>query len=115
MQAPSDFTGRQHAEDDPVGGNRPASPSLARVSERIENDDFEHCAAVFVAHPMLDLAHVGPIVTIHQQRFVSHDVFTLQVIKDNSRGQTTMKGARRIMLRQVEAWHGSLATAKKPN
>jgi hypothetical protein len=72
-----------------------------------------------IANPMLDLAHVGPIIDyIEQQRFVSQDVFVAPGVVER-RGPPqpnfTIKGRTPAsLLRQVEAWHRTLAKSEQP-
>jgi hypothetical protein len=73
----------------------------------------------FIANPMMDLAHVGPIIDyIEQQRFVSQDVFVAPgVVERRSPAQPnfTMKGRTPAsLLRQVAAWHRTLAKVQQP-
>jgi hypothetical protein len=68
----------------------------------------------FVANPMLDLAHVGPILDyIEQQRFVVQDVFVAPGVverREPAQPNFTMKGRTPAsLLRQVGAWHRTLA------
>ncbi len=123
MQAPSDFTveaalrwGQIHG----LGGVERLAMAIAgtRLATDFEHDEFwTSVLQFFIAHPMLDMAHVGPIVDfIHQQRFVSQDRFVPPGhIERNGPTQPnfTMKGRTpESLLRQVEAWHGSLAKSR---
>ena len=73
----------------------------------------------FIANPMLDSAHIGPMIDyIHQQRFVSQDVFVAPGVVER-RGPPqpnfTMKGRTPAsLLRQVEAWHRTLTKTEQP-
>lgn len=124
MQAPSDLTveaalrwGQIHG----LGGNERLALAIiaTRLGSDFAHDDFwTTVVQFFIAHPLLDLAHVGPIVDyIHQQRFVSHDVFVAPGRIERqlpAQPNFTMKGRTpAALLRQVEAWHGALA--KSPN
>jgi hypothetical protein len=90
-----------------------------RLGKDFENDDFwSTVLAMFVANPMLDLVHVGPIVDyIHEQRFVSQDVLTAGVIERRGPPQPnfTMKGRTPAsLLRQVATWHRALSKTRQP-
>ncbi len=125
MQAPPDLTvdsalrwGQIHG----LGGNARLVRAIVgtRLGSSFEHDDFwTTVLQCFIANPMLDLAHVGPIIDfIHQQRFVSQDVFVAPGVVER-RGPPqpnfTMKGRTRAsLLRQVEAWHRTLAKTAQP-
>jgi hypothetical protein len=81
-QAPADFTveaalrwGQIHG----LGGSERLARAIigTRLGTDFQNDDFWITVLqFFVANPMLDLAQIGPIIDdIHQQRFMSQDVF----------------------------------------
>jgi hypothetical protein len=125
LQAPADFTveaalrwGQIHG----LGGDA----RLARaVSATRLGSDFAHeefwvtVLRFFIANPMLDVAHIGPILDyIHQQRFVAQEVFVAPGVRER-RGPPqpnfTMKGRTPAsLLRQVEAWHRTLARVQQP-
>ncbi len=91
-----------------------------RLGSSFEHDDFwTTVIQFFIANPMLDLAHAGPIIDfIHRQRFVSHDVFVAPGVVER-RGPPqpnfTMKGRTPAsLLRQVEAWHRTLTKTEQP-
>ena len=124
MQAPADFTVEEALRRGQIhglgGGERLAvAINGTRLGTDFEHDDFwTSVLQFFIAHPMLDLAHVGPIIDyIHQQRFVSQDVFVAPgriERKQPAQPNFTMKGRTPAsLLRQVETWHGSLAKSKK--
>ena len=82
MQAPADLTveaalrwGQIHG----LGGSERLARAVlgTRLGTSFGHDDFWITVLqFFIANPMLDLAHVGPIIDyIEQQRFVSQDVF----------------------------------------
>lgn len=94
----------------------------SRLGEAFEAGSFwETVLHFFVNNPMLDVAHVGPIVDyVHHQRFVRGE-------RRNPDGSVhfvdppdpdfTMKGRTpESMLRRVEAWHAALSKsgAKTP-
>jgi hypothetical protein len=125
MQAPADLTveaalrwGQIHA----LGGSERLVRAVlgTRLRGDFEHDDFwTTVLQFFVAHPMLDLAHVGPIIDyIYQQRFVSQDVFVAPgVIERRPPPQPnfSMKGRTPAsLLRQVESWHRTLAKVDQP-
>lgn len=125
MQAPADFTvegalrwGQIHG----LGGSERLARAIigTRLGGDFEHDDFWTTVLhFFIANPMLDLAHVGPIIDyIHQQRFVSQDVFVAPgVVERKGPAQPcfTMKGRTPAsLLRQVESWHRTLAKTEQP-
>jgi hypothetical protein len=125
MQAPADFTveaalrwGQIHG----LGGSERLVRALigTRLGTGFEHDHFWITVLqFFIANPMLDLAHIGPIIDyIEQQRFVSQDVFVAPgVIERRGPAQPnfTMKGRTPTsLLRQVEAWHRTLAKTEQP-
>lgn len=81
-----------------------------------ENDDFwSSVLRWFIDHPMLDRTHVGPIADyLHHQRFAPQEV----LVGANGREHTpprepnlTMRGRTpESLLRQVNRWHGRLAS-----
>jgi len=125
MQAPADFTvqsalrwGQIHG----LGGNARLVWAIigTRLGSSFEHDDFwTTVLQFFIANPMLDLAHAGPIIDyIHQQRFTSQDVFVAAGVVER-RGPPqpnfTMKGRTPAsLLRQVEAWHRTLTKTQQP-
>jgi hypothetical protein len=125
MQAPADYTveaalrwGQIHG----LGGNARLVRAIigTRLGNSFEHDDFwTTVLQFFIANPMLDLAQLGPILDyIHQQRFVSQDVFVAPGVVER-RGPPqpyfTMKGRTPAsLLRQAEAWHRTLAKTEQP-
>ena len=125
MQAPADYTvqaalrwGQIHG----LGGNERLARALigTRIGTTFEQDDFWITVFQFlIANPMLDPAHVGPIVDyIYEQRFVPEEAFLAPDILER-RGPPqpnfTMKGRTpESLLRQVEAWHRGLAKIHQP-
>jgi hypothetical protein len=91
-----------------------------RLGTEFQNDDFwSTVLQFFIANPMLDLVHVGPIIDyIEQQRFVSQDVFVGPGVVERrgpAQPNFTMKGRTpAALLRQVEAWHRTLAKTEQP-
>ena len=70
-------------------------------------------------HPELDLAHVGPIIDyIQHQRFVAQDVIIAHGVVERrgpAQPNFTMKGRTPAsLLRQVDAWHRTLARIEQP-
>ena len=125
MQAPADLTveaalrwGQIHG----LGGTGRLARAVigTRLGTDFRNDDFwVTVLQFFIANPMLDLAHVGPIIDyIHHQRFVSQDVFVAPGIVERrgpAQPNLTMKGrSPASLLRQVEAWHRTLAKVEQP-
>lgn len=90
-----------------------------RLGEQFEHEEFwATVLRFFVAHPLLDPAQVGPIVDfIHQQRFVSQDVFVAPGRVERQpppQPNFTMKGRTpESLLRQVAAWHRTLAKTEQ--
>ena len=125
MQAPSDFTvvaalrwGQIHG----LGGTERLARALTgtHVGTEFEHDDFWITVLqFFIANPMLDLVHVGPIIDyINHQRFASQDVFVAPGVVERrgpAQPNLTMKGRTpESLLRQVEAWHQTLAKTEQP-
>src|SRR4029077_4063924 len=125
MQAPADLTveaalrwGQIHG----LGGSERLARAIIGtwLGTSFGHDDFwVTVLQFFIANPMLDLAHVGPIIDyIEQQRFVSQDVLVAPgVVERNGPAQPNfmMKGRTPAsLLRQVEAWHRTLAKAEQP-
>lgn len=84
------------------------------LGERFEDGAFwETVLHFFVNHPMLDVAHVGPIVDyVHHRRTVAQeqrDPDGSVRLVDPPEPDFTMKGRTpESMLRRVEAWHRGL-------
>lgn len=125
IQAPSDLTVEAALRWGQILGLG-GSERLARavigtwLGASFRHDDFWLTVLrFFIANPMLDLVHIGPIIDyIEQQRFVSQDVFVAPGVVERQgppQPNFTMKGRTPAsLLRQVEAWHGSLAKAEQP-
>jgi hypothetical protein len=103
------------------GSERLARAAIATwLDTEFAHDDFWVAVIrFFIANPMLDLAQLGPIIDyIQDQRFTSHEVFVAPgVIERRGPPQPnfTMKGRTPAsLLRQVEAWHRSLAKVQQP-
>jgi len=125
MQAPADLTvdaalrwGQIHALD---GDARLVRAIIGtRLGTSFEHDDFwTSVLHFFVAHPMLDVAHVGPIIDyVHQQRFAMQEVFTAPGVvgkREPPQPHFSMKGRTPAsLLRQVESWHWGLANVQQP-
>jgi hypothetical protein len=125
MQAPADFTAEAALRWGQVRGlGGPERLVRAVIGTRLgadfRDDDFwTTVLQFFVANPMLDLAQVGPIIDyLHQQRFVSQDVFVAPGVVERrgpAQPALTMKGRTPAsLLRQVEAWHRTLAKVEQP-
>ena len=125
MQAPADFTaeaalrwGQIHG----LGGTERLVRTLvgSRIGTTFEQDEFWTTVfQFFIANPMLDLAHVGPMVDfIYEQRFVPQAVFVAPDVMERGaplQPNFTMKGRTPAsLLRQVEAWHRGLAKIRQP-
>ncbi len=120
MQAPLDLSvesalrwGQVHA----LGGSARLVRAIAgtRLGSVLENDDFWITVLRwFVAQPMLDLAHVGPLVDyIDHQKYVGPDHFAGPggvEHEEPPQPNFTMKGRTpEALLRQVNEWHARLA------
>jgi hypothetical protein len=100
-----------------LGGDaRLAAAVIAtRIGTEFANEDFWITVLrFFVANPMLDTAHIGPIIDfIHHQRFEPQDVFVRPGVaeqREPAQPNFTMKGRSvESLLRQVESWHKSLS------
>jgi hypothetical protein len=125
MQAPPDFTveaALRWGQIYGLGGTERLVRAVVgtRLGTDFEHDDFWITVLqLFIANPMLDLAHVGPIIDyIHQQRFVPQDVVVAAGVVERrgpAQPNLTMKGRTPAsLLRQVEAWHRTLAKADQP-
>jgi hypothetical protein len=125
MQAPADLTVEAALRWGQILGLG-GSGRLARaimgtwLGTSFGHDDFWITVLqFFIANPMLDLAHIGPIIDyIEQQRFVSQEVFVAPGVVER-RGPVqpnfTMKGRTPAsLLRQVESWHRTLAKVQQP-
>ena len=69
----------------------------------------------FIANPMLDNRHVGPIVDyLYFQKYQEHEVLTgpgqVEVRQPPQPNLSMNRRTPEALLRQVERWHGSLAT-----
>ncbi len=125
MQAPADLTVETALRWGQVlglgGSERLARAVLGTwLGTSFAHDDFwVTVLQFFIANSMLDLAHVGPIIDyVERQRFVSQDVFVAPGVVER-RGPPqpnfTMKGRTPAsLLRQVQAWHRTLARTEQP-
>ncbi len=118
MQAPDDITVSQAIRWGQVlglGGDARLARALVntRLGERFDHDGFWiGVVRWFVAHPMLDPAHVHPIVDyLHHQRFVSVDVQVGEHLQRRPlQPNLSMKGRTpATLLRQMEGWHHRLS------
>jgi hypothetical protein len=125
MQAPTDLTvesalrwGQIHG----LGGNSRLGKAIigTRLASSFEQDEFwATVLRFFIANPMLDIAHVGPIIDyIHHQRFVKQEVFVAPGVverREPPQPNFAMKGRTPAsLLRQVTAWHRTLAKMEQP-
>jgi PcfJ-like protein len=125
MQAPADCTveaalrwGQVHA----LGGDARLVRAVVgtRLGTSFDHDRFWASVVRFlIANPMLDLAHVGPIIDyIHHQKFTPQEVIVAPGVverKSSPQPDFTMKGRTPAsLLRQVEAWHRTLAKVQQP-
>jgi hypothetical protein len=120
LQAPDDFTvsaALRWGQIIGLGGNERLVRAVVatRLGEHFGHEEFwATVLRFFVAHPLLDLAQIGPIVDfIHNERFVGQEVFVAPGrIEQQGPPQPnfTMKGRTpESLLRQVGTWHRSLA------
>lgn len=105
------------------GGPRLATALMGtRLGQRIERDPHRRAFWLsvyrfFIANPMLDLRHAGPIVDfLVFQKFETQEVVTGPgQVERRSPPQPNLMMSRRMpesLLRQVEAWHGELRTSR---
>ena len=124
LKAPRQYTieealrwGQVHA----LGGNRYLADALrgTRLIEAFSNDDFWlNVIRFFIAHPMLDVNHVNPIIDyIWHQKYENQRVFVERgVAREIGPAQPnfSMRGRTpETLLRQVEGWHGELGSVSK--
>ena len=88
------------------------------LGDHLDEDVFwESVLHFFVNNPMLDVAHVGPIVDyVHHRRNVKQEQRNPDgsvSLLDPADPEFTMKGRTpESMLRRVDAWHGALSKLK---
>jgi hypothetical protein len=124
MQAPAELTveaalrwGQIHA----LGGKARLVRAIigTRLGTNFADDDFWTTVLhFFIAHPMLDTVHVGPIIDfIHHQRFVPQEVLVAPgVVQQGAPPQPTfsMKGRTPAsLLRLMGVWHRTLASVQQ--
>ncbi|MCA9128590.1 MAG: PcfJ domain-containing protein [Planctomycetales bacterium] len=120
MHAPHDVTIDQALRWGQVvglGGDERLARAIfgTRLAESFEHHDF--WATVirwFVSNPLLDRAHVGPIIDyIHFQRFVPEHIYVAprhRVEAGPAQPNFSMKGRTpEVLLRRVNEWHRTLA------
>lgn len=118
MQAPKDLSvdqairwGQVHG----LGGDEHLARAIlgTRLGESFKHDDFwTTVIRWFISHPMLDRAHVGPIVDyLHHQRYVPFAVALGQeAVARPPQPNLSMKGRTPDgVLARVEQWHRKLA------
>ncbi len=120
LTAPDDYSahaalrwGQIHA----LGGNARVANAIrpTRIGQAFENDDFWITVIrFFIAHPMLDTVHYGPIIDFLQhQRFEATQEFVAPGVIQRQpppQANLSMKGRDPLaLLRQVERWHRQLA------
>lgn len=125
MQAPADYTveaalrwGQIHG----LGGSERLVRAILGTwlgTSFGDNDFWITVLQFFIANPMLDLAQVGPILDyINNQRFEGQNVFVAPGVVERrgpAQPNFTMKGRTPAsLLRQVEAWHRTLAKVQQP-
>lgn len=121
MQAPSDVTVDQALRWGQVlglGGDERLARAVfeTRLTEEYRHHDFwTTVIRWFIAHPMLDRAHVGPVIDyLHHQRFVPEIVAVMPGHRDEAsppQPNLSMKGRTPgTLLRQVDQWHRKLAS-----
>ncbi len=100
-----------------LGGDARLADAIrgTRLGEDFTNDDFWLTVLrFFVAHPMLDPVHVGPIIDfLHHQRYECRDVFVAAGVMERqgpAQPHLSMKGRTpESLLRQVQRWHRQIA------
>ncbi len=124
LHAPADYTAEaalRWGQVRALGGD--ARLVRAVVGTRL-GTSFEHDAfwtsvlRFFIANPLLDRAHLGPIIDyVHHHKFTPQDVCVAPGVVERRPPQPglTMKGRSvAALLRQVEAWHRTLARQQQP-
>lgn len=87
----------------------------SRIGASLKDRDFwTSVIRMFIDNPMLDRAHVGPIVDyLHAQKFEVRECVTgpgIVALIQPPQPNLSMKGrSPESLLKQVERWHGSLA------
>lgn len=118
MQAPSDLSINEAfrwAQVHGLGGDDRLARALlgTRLGRSFEYDEFwTTVIRWFIAHPMLDRLHVGPIIDyLHAQKFANENVIDRNGhAVEPPQPNLSMKGrSPDVLLRQVERWHGELA------
>jgi hypothetical protein len=120
MHAPADVTVEQALRWGQVhglGGDERFVRALfgTRLGEDFEHNEFwETVIRWFISHPMLDLAHVGPIIDyLYHQRFVPEHVHWAPGHREESpppQPHLSMKGRTpESLLRRVQTWHRTLS------
>ncbi len=105
------------------GGERLADALMGtRLGLRVERDEERRTFWLsvykfFIANPMLDLSHAGPIIDfLNFQKFETQEVMVGPgQVERRPPPQPNLSMARRTpesLLRQVEAWHGALRVAR---
>jgi hypothetical protein len=120
MRAPNDLTCPTALRWGQVlgmgGDERLARAILAtRLGSAFEHNEFwQTVIAWFIAHPLLDRVHVGPIIDyLHQQRFIPKCEYPAPGVRQvlpPAQPNLTMKGrSPESLLRHVEQWHRRLS------
>lgn len=99
-----------------LGGNAMLTNALlgTRLGNSFENHEFwSSVIRFFIANPMLDLAHVGPIIDyLHAQKFQTRDIVDQNgrtTIEPPPQPNLQMRGrTAETLLAQVERWHHAL-------
>ncbi|MCH9648636.1 MAG: PcfJ domain-containing protein [Deltaproteobacteria bacterium] len=124
LGAPGDYTVEQAfrwAQVHGLGGNRRVTEAVygTRLGREFKNDDFwSTVIRFFIANPMLDTAHYGPIVDyIHHQKFASERIFMgpgrVEETPPPHPGFSMRKRNPERLLRQVEVWHRGLGRVRE--
>lgn len=108
--------GQVHA----LGGDARISKALigTKLATFNNHEDFwETVIRWFIANPMLDVAHYGPIIDyLQNQRFENYAVFEHGVARNLGIPQPNLSMKKRdpeALLKAVEAWHKKLGKEKK--
>lgn len=121
MRAPNDATIEQALRWGQImglGGDERLARAVfgTRLTEDFSHDSFwSTVLRWFVAHPMLDRSHVGPIVDyLHNERFVRQTLYVAPGHREDlapPQPDLTMKGRTpEAMIRRVHEWHRTLAS-----
>ncbi len=124
MQAPAESTVEEAlrwGQIRALGGSTRLVKSVMGTRLRTCYKQNEFWTTVFqflIANPMLDLAHVGPLIDyLQNEKFTPQEVFVSPGVIEHrppSQPNLTMKGrSPETLLRNVDAWHRNLSKVKQ--